>query len=177
MTVETMDKCLGFASGSKNYQVSVTAKAPGFPENLLQGNEAEQYIRTCKEKGMSHREIQTALNKSGVYSITYTVGVIRKKESLYWAWTEFWEEIEQVRPMRLDAVCAGTEDIPEKLLIFMGERGIVTVEEFLTACVTMTATDMKKKYVRAGTQEWITIKRKILEKIREQIILTVRISE
>lgn len=178
MTIEKMDKCLKFASGDKKYQVSVTAKSLDFPENLLRGNETEQYVRKCKEQGMTHEEIREAWGKSTSRSVSYAIEVIRKKEDLYDAWIDFWEEIEPVRIMRLDMVCAGNGEIPEDVLKRLEKNGLATVGDFLMACVTVTITDMKKIYVgRMDNKKWIEVKNKIFEKIREQILLTVRMEE
>lgn len=178
MTIETMDRCLKFASGDKKWQVSSTAKAPDFPENLLRGNESEQYVKKCKEQGMTHEQIREAWGKSTLRNVSYTIEVIRKKEELYRWWIEFWEAIEPVKKVRLDEICAGEDDIPGYVLERLEKNGISTIGDFLMCCVTTTVTDMWKKYTeRTDKSKWITAKNKIFEKIRERIVLTVRTDE
>lgn len=172
---EVIDKCLNFASGKKEYKISVTAKAPNFPENLLQGNATEQYVKRCREQGMTYREIAAAWGKSTTRNIGYTIEVIQKKEALYDAWIEFWEEIEPVRTMTLKEVCE--KSIPDSIINTLCKNGIVSVEDFLIPCVTMTATNMAKKCYGTDGRGWIAAKRKIFDKIREKIFLTVSIDD
>ena len=129
MNIEIVDKCLGFASGKKIYQVAVGIRNSDFPQNLLYGNEEEQYVRKCREEGMTFDEIRERKGKSTRSGFYHMLDTIQRKEELYNAWTEFWAESEPVRAMRLSALCAGEKEA-EKLINKLEKVGVITVAIF-----------------------------------------------
>ena len=168
MNIETVDKCLNFASGEKKYQVATGIRNKEFPENLLRGNEKEREIRRYREEGVPLNELKRWQGQSttaGYYSIMDTM---QRKEELYNAWAEFWSESEKkVRPIRLSVLCKDVTDKDvQSFLRKLESLGVETVEDFLVDCTTLTLAKMREKYGRRTP--FITKSRHlILQKIRE----------
>lgn len=168
MNIETVDKCLDFASGDKNHQVATRIRNKEFPEILLRGNEKERELRRHKEKGVPLNELKRWQGQSTTAGYYYIMDTIQRKEELYNAWAEFWSESEEkIRPMRLSALCEDVIDRDvQSFLRKLESLGVITVEDFLIDCTTLTLLKMREKYGR-NTPIIKKSRRMILQKIRE----------
>ena len=168
MNIETVDKCLNFASGDKNHQVATGIRNKEFPENLLRGNSKERELRRYKESGVPLNELQRWQGQSTTSGDRYIRDTMQRKEELYNAWAEFWSESEErIRPMRLSALCEdGTDEAIQSFLRKLESLGVVTVEDFLIDCTTLTLQKMRDKYGR-GTPVIRKSRHTIIQKIRE----------
>lgn len=171
MKKETLEKCLRFAAGDKAYQIAYNAKKAEFPDSLLVWNKEEQNIMRGREEGLSFDEIREQMGKNVRTGLYYTLDIVQRKEELYYAWMEFWSEIEFIRSMTLAELCKdATEDKKlQRWIVRFKDGGIVTVEDFLIECVTMPMSTMAKKH---GSSNLIIkpIKEKILKRIQMRII-------
>lgn len=175
MKKELLDKCLDFAEGKKKSQISYTAKAPNFPENLLMGNENERFVIENKEKGMTGQEIADLWGK-GYRQVTLTLEIYRKKSAFYAEWVEFWNEIEPIRSMPLKPLIEGK--IPAVKIEMYKKAGVYTVGDFLSLCTQMSSNNAGKAMGESSSGgHWRRVKEVIFGIIREQIVLTVRIDE
>lgn len=170
MTTETLEKCLRFVAGDKDYQVAYNIKKPDFPDNLLAWNKKEQSIMRSREEGLSFDEIREKLGKNVRSGLYYTLDIVQRKEELYGAWTEFWEAIEPIRDITLAELCKDSSDDKrlQRWVKRFKDGGVVTVGDFLMECVTMPMSSMAKKF---GSTNLIVkpVKTKILEKVRVRI--------
>lgn len=168
MNIETVDKCLNFASGDKNHQVATGIRNKEFPENLLRGNAKERELRRYKESGVPLNELKRWQGQSTTAGYYYIMDTMQRKEELYNAWAEFWSESEEkIRPMRLSALCKDVAD--EEIQSFLRKLeslGVITVEDFLIDCTTLTLQKMRDKYGRS-TPIIRKSRRMIIQKIRE----------
>lgn len=142
MTAETLDMCLNFASGAKKYQVAYGIRNPEFPACLLYG----------KEKIADNSDKK------------FRVGTSQRKEQLYVAWMEFWEEAEPLRPVLLRDLCKGI--LSEKDLKMFEKNNVITVEDFLKDCTTVSIVSAKEIY-RRDVKPLMKIRLSVLGKIRE----------
>jgi len=166
MIMDTVDKCLGFASGEKSYQVVTGIRNSDFPQNLVYGTEKERCFRRYREEGMTFDEIKKLQGKSTRAGYYFLLDTIQRKEDLYNAWVEFWAEAEHIRPVHLSVLCEGMDESIGRFLKKLESLGVVTVEDFLVDCTTLTLEKMRKKYGRSSPD----IKRAriaILNRIRE----------
>ena len=166
MTMDTVDKCLGFASGEKSYQVATGIRNPDFPQNLIYGTDKERRFRRYREEGMTFDEIKKLQGKSTRAGYYFILDTMQRKEDLYNAWVEFWTEAEKIRPVRLSVLCEGMDENTGRFLKKIESLGVFTVEDFLVDCTTLTLEKMRKKYGRSSPD----IKRAriaILNRIRE----------
>jgi hypothetical protein len=168
MNIETVDKCLNFASGDKNHQVATGIRNKEFPENLLRGNAKERELRRYKESGVPLNELKRWQGQSTTSGYRYIIDTMQRKEELYNAWAEFWSESEErIRPMRLSALCEDvTDEEIQSFLRKLESLGVVTVEDFLIDCTTLTLQKMRDKYGR-GTPVIRKSRHTIIQKIRE----------
>lgn len=167
MTLNTLDKCLGFASGEKSYQVATGIRNPDFPQNLIYGTEKERRFRKYREEGMTFEEIKNLQGKSTRAGYYFILDTMQRKEDLYNAWIEFWAETAEIRPLRLSVLCEGIDEETARFLKKIESLGVVTVEDFLVDCTTLTLEKMRKKYGRSSPD----IKKArltILKRIRER---------
>lgn len=142
MTVETLDMCLNFASGAKEYQVAYGIRTPEFPSNLLSG----------KEKVVDNADEP------------FRRRVLSRKEQLYIAWMEFWKEAEPLRPVLLKDLCKDV--LSEDILNKFEKNNVITVEDFLVECTTVPFATARKTYGRAA-KPLMEIRLNALGKIRE----------
>lgn len=175
MEKELLEKCLDFAEGKKKSQISYSAKAPNFPENLLTGNENEQFVIKHKEEGRTGQEIADLWGK-GYRQVTLTLEIHRKKVAFYWEWNKFWEEIAPVRSMLLEPLIEGK--IPAAKIKMYKKAGVYTIGDFLSLCTKMSSNNAGKALGESSSGgHWRRVKEIIFGIIREQIFLTVRIDE
>jgi len=172
MTQEILEKCLRFAAGDKDYQVAYNIKKPGFPDSLLVWSKEEKAVVRGREEGLPFDEIRERLGKSrgARQSLYYALDTVQRKEELYYAWTEFWKEIEPIRDITLAKLCEEEQEnqkLQDWILKFK-DSGVVTVGDFLMECVTMPMTSMSKKF--DSTNATIKpIKLAIIDKIRVMV--------
>lgn len=175
MKTGLLDKCLDFAEGKKKSQISYTAKAPNFPENLLIGNDNERFVIEHKEKGLTGQEIADLWGK-GYRQVTLTLEIYRKKAAFYAEWIEFWKEIEPVRSMLLEPLIEGK--IPDAKIKMYKMAGVYTIGDFLSLCTKMSSNNAGKTLGESSSGgHWRRVKEIIYGIIREQIVLTVRIEK
>lgn len=171
MTQEILEKCLRFAAGDKDYQVAYNIKKPGFPDTLLVWDKKEKAVVRGREEGLSYNEIRERLGKGrGTrQSLYYALDTVQRKEELYYAWTEFWKEIEPIRDITLMELCESEQDkVLQKWILRFKNDGVVTVEDFLIECVTMPMTSMSKKF-ESTNLTMKKIKMQIIDKIRTMV--------
>lgn len=172
MTRETLEKCLRFAAGDKDYQVAYNIKKPGFPDSLLVWNKEEKGVVRGREEGLPFDEIRERLGKSrgARQSLYYALDVVQRKEELYYVWTEFWKEIEPIRGVTLAELCKDEQE-NQKLqswILKFKDSGVVTVDDFLMECVSMPMTSISKKFDSTNAT-MKPIKLAIIDKIRVMV--------
>ena len=77
MNIETVDKCLNFASGDKNHQVATGIRNKEFPENLLRGNAKERELRRYKESGVPLNELKRWQGQSTTSGYRYIIDTMQ----------------------------------------------------------------------------------------------------
>lgn len=132
----------------------------------------EKAVVRGREEGLPFDEIRERLGKSkgARQSLYYTLDTVQRKEELYYAWTEFWKEIEPIRDITLAKLCEDEENRKLQDWILRFENGgVVTVGDFFMECVTMSMTSMSKKF-DSTKATMKPIKLAIIDKIRTMVI-------